>query len=97
MSQKKRGFHFDVSDKRSSVQDFDAYFVIVCMSQKGECFSCKSSVCVRLAHLVYLTITYQLVKLFGAALKKAGRNRLENRYMKCGIFGIVTSRRLVCW
>ena len=27
----------------------------------------------RMAHLVYLTITYQLVKLFGAALKKAAK------------------------
>ena len=47
-----------------------------------------------LAHLVYLTITYQLVKLFAAALKKEAKNRVEIRYMKCGIFGIVTSRRL---
>ena len=31
----------------------------------------KSSRGVGLSHLVYLTITYQLVKLFGAALKKA--------------------------
>ena len=33
-----------------------------------------------LVHLVYLTITYQLVKLFGASLKKASRNRVESRY-----------------
>ena len=51
--------------------------------------------CARWAHLVYLTITYQLVKLFGAALKKAVRNRYETRYKKCGIFGIVTSWRFI--
>ena len=39
-----------------------------------------SSYGVRLSHLVYLTITYQVVKLFGAALKKAARNRVESWY-----------------
>ena len=34
-----------------------------------------SSVWEALAHLAYLTITYQLVKLFDAALKKAAKNR----------------------
>ncbi len=32
---------------------------------------------------------YQPVKLFGATLKKAVRNRVESRGMKCGMFGIV--------
>ena len=45
-----------------------------------------SSECAPLVHLVYLTITYQLVKLFGAALKKAAKNRVERRYMKLGYF-----------
>ena len=54
-----------------------------------------SSVWGALSHLAYLTITCQLVKLFIAALKKAAKNCVESRYMKCGIFGNVTSWRLV--
>ena len=56
-----------------------------------------SSECVRLAHLVYLTITYQLVKLLATSVTMAAKNRVESWYMECGIFGIVTSWRMVWW
>ena len=52
-----------------------------------------SSECEALSRDGYLAITYQLVKLLPP--KKAAKNRVESRYMKCGIFGIVTSWRVV--
>ena len=36
----------------------------------------------RLAHPVYLAITYLLVKLIFAVLKKAANNLVESRYLK---------------
>ena len=45
----------------------------------------NNSVWEALAHLVYLTITYQLVKLFGAPLKRAAKSQVESLYIKCGI------------
>ena len=43
----------------------------------------ESSVLAAFVRLVYLTITYQLVKLLATTLKKAAKNRVECRYMKC--------------
>ena len=40
---------------------------------------------------------YFMVKLLGASLKKAVRNRVENRYMGSGIFENVTSWGLFWW
>ena len=54
----------------------------------------------RLIHLIYLMITYQLLKLFAAALKKAVRNRVESRYTKSGIFwnrDVVDIGMVVVW
>ncbi len=82
---------------------FQRFAAWKCHSWQSLCWIDKSSNGVRLVHLVYLTITYQLVKLFGAALKKGRKKSIRKRYCwnevlleswRCGNLHIVRAEEL---